>query len=680
LTFSLAYRFRLAWTGWAAVLVVCPVVHARAGEMLSDPIPLVASIQGFAIGTLVFLLLGAVGFLGISLWLQKRRTRTRDREIQKLRGELYQTADLLRRFAAGEDISVDKGIEANTACEEPDIAAAAEKYEAIDMRTTLSTISKDLQHVRAELVSAQEAKGDFLANMSHEIRTPMNGIIGTLNLLNDTGLNEDQKSLVEVMRNSSFALLNLINDILDFSQLVSRMMTLEKAPITVRDLIDDTISLFSYQAAEKGIELCHYVDESAPATIFADRQRLQQVLSNIIGNAVKFTYEGEVFVSFTGREVETETGARELILHCSVRDTGVGIAEENQKRIFEAFTQTDESTTRKHGGTGLGLAIARELCRIMGGDIGLESEVWKGSHFYFELPFGGFAEIDPETQKERQRRKKVLETKKLIVLCRQPTLASLINHLCLRYGIEAIVTHEMTQHQMEEVIQMRPDALIIDPNGQPQGQIGRFCGQLNRHGIPWLGLLSAVDRKPDEATFADYKVGFCFKPLTEESLMDALCDLLGEEENYNAKDDPLSIEGSRSFAKQHPLRVMVVDDVEMNRKICSKILQNLGYAEITTANNGREAVEMVGKIKPDVIFMDLQMPEMGGVEAAEKIRADHSLGRQPVIVAITGHALTGVKESCFAVGMNDFMTKPIEVGVLKEVVTRNYAKLVNDAA
>ena len=631
---------------------------------------------GFAFCGAMLLACGVFWFL---LRWEKKKGKRQLAAIDKLKGELTATAELMQRFAAGEEIDFDLAAETDT----PEAAVKlgdGDDSTINHVRTTMVEIARNLKHVRAELVNAQEAKGDFLANMSHEIRTPMNGIIGTLNLLHDTGLNDDQKSLIDVMRNSSYSLLHLINDILDFSQLVSRMVTLEKEPITVRDLITETINLFSYQAAEKGIELCHYIDDSTPATIFADRQRVQQVLSNLIGNAVKYTYEGEAFVSFSGREVITEKGARELILHCSVRDTGIGIAEENQKRIFEAFTQVDETTTRKHGGTGLGLAISRELCRLMGGDIGLESEVWKGSHFHFELPFGGFAEADPETLNARARRKKILTDKKIVVLCRQPTLASLINHLCLRYGIEAIVTQEMTPHQMEEVIKMRPDAMIIDPGGQPQAQMSRFCGLLNRHGIPWIGLLTAVDRKPDESTFAEMKVEFCFKPVTEEGLMDTLCNLLGKDEGYDAKDDPLSIEGARTFAKQHPARVMVVDDVEMNRKICSKILQNLGYAEIATANNGLEALEAVKKIKPDVIFMDLQMPEMGGVEAAEKIRGFRDLRRQPIIIAITGHALTGVKESCLAVGMDDFMTKPIEVGTLKDVVSRNYGKLVNTAA
>ncbi|MCB1230980.1 MAG: response regulator [Verrucomicrobiae bacterium] len=615
--------------------------------------------------------------------LKKRQVENREREIARLREELARAAEMMRRFAAGEEFKLDADDpdddeENESAFEGGEDGSESEELQSV--RSTMVEISKNLRHVRAELRHAQEAKGDFLANMSHEIRTPMNGIIGTLNILHDTGLNDDQRSLVDVMRNSSYALMHLINDILDFSKLMSRMMDLEKQPITVRQLIDETMDLFAYMAAEKGVELCHYVDESTPATIFADRQRLQQVLSNLIGNAVKFTYEGEVFVSFSGREVITEKGSRDLILHCSIRDTGVGIAPDNQEKIFEAFTQADESTTRKHGGTGLGLAISRELCRLMGGDIGVESEVWKGSHFFFELPFGGFGEQDTETLNARARRRKILGDKKFVVLCRQPTLASLVNHLCLRYGIEAVVTHELTEHQMDEVIAMRPDAVIVDPGGQPQGQLGRFCGRLNRHGIPWVGLLKATDRKPGGDAYEELKVDFCFKPVTEDSLMDCLANLLGGDEGYDAKNDPLSLEGARAFAKQHPARVMVVDDVEMNRKICSKILQNLGYVEIAQATNGREALEAIKKNRPDLIFMDLQMPEMGGVEAAEKIRNNRELSRQPIIIAITGHALTGVKESCLEVGMDDFMTKPIEVGTLKDVVSRNYGKLINTAA
>ena len=618
----------------------------------------------------------AVAVFYIKLRLQRRKTLQKDQEIERLRGELATTTDLMRRFSAGEDLELEEADEPGSETE----SGEGESAEVGGVRSIIVEVARNLKEIRTELKHAQEAKGDFLANMSHEIRTPMNGIIGTLNLLNDTKLSDDQSSLVDVMRNSSYALLHLINDILDFSKLMSKMMALEKQPITVRQLIDETMDLFGYMAAEKGVELCHYVDDSTPATIFADRQRLQQVLTNLIGNAVKFTYEGEVFVSFSGREVITEKGARELILHCSIRDTGVGIAPDNQEKIFEAFTQADESTTRKHGGKGLGLAISRQLCRLMGGDIGVESEVWKGSHFFFELPFGGFGEQDPGTVNARARRKKILEDKKIVVLCKQPTLASLINHLCLRYGIEAVITADLTEHQMDEVIEMRPDCVIVDPGGQPPAQLSRFCGRLNRHGISWLGLLKATDRKPDGEAFDELKVDFCFKPLTEEGFIDALANLLGGDEGYDAKNDPLSLEGARAFAKQHPARIMVVDDVEMNRKICSKILQNLGYAEIGTAINGLDAIEAVKKMKPDVIFMDLQMPEMGGVEAAERIRGNRELSRQPIIIAITGHALTGVKESCLAVGMDDFMTKPIEVGTLKDVVSRNYGKLINTAA
>ena len=674
-----------------AVILTVGLPILASGSEDGESIRIAAAVPAFVMENLVTV----IGFaLAFGFWItvlvlrkllqrEKRLAQAKGEEVERFRQELESKVDSICRFADGYEVNfATEGAEMTSESESDDGSELPDNSETVGaeslskLNAAMMHISERFDDVRAELKDAEEAKGDFLANMSHEIRTPMNGILGTLNVLNDTGLTDEQKSIVDVMCNSGNALMSLINDILDFSKLSASSMTLDKEPITVRELIDETMDLFSYSAAEKGIELCHYVDDSTPATIFTDRERLQQLMSNLIGNAVKFTYEGEVSVTFSGRQVVHEGGSNDLILHCSIRDTGVGISSDNLEKIFDTFTQADESTTRKHGGTGLGLAISREICRLMNGEIGVESELWKGSHFTFELPFGGFQAQDPESTKTRLLRKKVLSKKKIVVLCKQPTLASLINHLCLRYGLEVIVTHELTEHQMDEVIKMRPDAVIVDPGGQPPNQQNRFCTRLNRHGIPWIGLLKANERKPSGPQFEELRVDFCFKPLTEDGFIDALANLLGGAEGYDAKNDPLCEQGARAFAKEHPGRVMVVDDVAMNRKICSKILENLGYAGIVTAENGREAVDAVKKDCPDIIFMDLQMPEMGGAEAAQLIRADQDVVRQPLIIAITGHALSGVKESCLEVGMDDFMTKPIEVGTLKQAISKNYGKLI----
>lgn len=674
-----------------AVILTAGLPILASGSDDGETFSIVAAVPTFVLEN-IMTLIGFALALGLSISVfvlrrllqrEKRTVQAKKEEVEHLLRELERNVDSVCRFADGNEVDFAiEGAELASESESDEEAEFSDRTEMVvaeSLRETsgaIAKISKRFDDVRAELKVAEKAKGDFLANMSHEIRTPMNGILGTLNILNDTGLNDEQESLVSVMRNSGHALMRLINDILDFSKLMSRTITLDKEPVMVRQLIDETIDLFSYTAAQKGIELCHYVDDSTPTTIFADRERLQQLMSNLIDNAVKFTFEGEVVVSFSGRQVTHDMGSTELILHCSIRDTGVGIAAEKLKNIFEAFTQADESTTRKHGGTGLGLAISREICTVMNGKIGVESEIWKGSHFTFELPFGGFAAQDPISAKVRLLRKKVLNQKKIVVLCKHPTLASLINHLCLRYGLEVIVTEKLTDHQMDEVIKMQPDAVIVDPGGQPPKQQSRFCNLLNRHGLPWIGLLKATDRKPAGPEFEELKVDFCFKPLTEDGFMDSLAKLLGGDEGYDAKNDPLSAKGASAFAREHPGRVMVVDDVAMNRKICSKILENLGYVRIVTAENGREAVETARKDCPDIIFMDLQMPEMGGVEAAELIRADQDVVRQPLIIAITGHALSGVKESCLEGGMDDFITKPIEVGALKEAISSNYGKLI----
>jgi len=529
-----------------------------------------------------------------------------------------------------------------------------------------------------DLERARQAKTDFLANMSHEIRTPMNGIVGTLNLLRETGLTEDQRSLVEVMQSSGHSLMQLINDILDFSRIESKTMTIEKEPVSVRRLVDETVEMFAYAAAEKDLEMVHFVDDSVPQTIFADSERLKQILCNLIGNAIKFTEVGEVVITVLASVTKSATGADEIRLHFSIKDTGIGIAQENLEKVFQAFTQADESTTRNHGGTGLGLAISRELCRLMGADLNVESEVWKGSNFFFDFPCGGLpATENAEADARQHRRIALLNDKKVAVICFNAPLSSLIGHVCRSFGADTEVIQVLTQGHAVNLGagEPRPDIVIIDPRNQQSTLVQILTQSLIQKRIPWLGLLSVKERKPDPSTFGGAPVSFCFKPASAERLADGLCELLDPNQPEVVSGKPVPIDEPRGFGRTYPARVLLVEDVKMNQKICTKILQNLGFENVAIANNGSEAISLAEQEQPDIIFMDLQMPVMGGLEAAQQIRSNPNLSRQPVIIAITGYALSGVKESCFDAGMDDFMTKPINVDSLKDAVARNYKKL-----
>ncbi|MBL0088485.1 MAG: response regulator [Ideonella sp.] len=528
-------------------------------------------------------------------------------------------------------------------------------------------IEEQLVAAREQALQAAEVKAGFLANMSHEIRTPMNAVVGMTALLEETSLNAEQRDFVQTIRVSGDALLAVINDILDFSKVESGMLQLEYRPFEVGACIEDAVDMLAPRAAEKGIDLLYVLADDVPPWIVGDATRLRQVLVNLLSNALKFTDLGEVCLTASLAE---SAGGR-LRLQFAVRDTGIGIPPEQQRQLFKAFSQADSSTTRRYGGTGLGLAICQRLVQLMGGVIGLESGEGCGSTFMFTIEVD--AAIGSQLARYASKPNPVLASKRVLLVDDNPTNLHILETQCRRWGLEVSTAASAAEALMVLDRDRLFDGAVLDLHmpGMDGIELARQIRWLCPGSLPALVLLSSGSHRLRSAVADALFAATLAKPVKHTQLLDTLTRVL------QAEPDPQApVESSRrldpTLAQRLPLNILVAEDSPINQKLAVGILAKLGYAGDVAAN-GLEALELVRKNHYDLVFMDLQMPEMDGLEATRRILATCPPDDRPRIVAMTANAMAGDRERCMAAGMDDYIAKPIlpvDVQALIERVAR----------